>query len=114
MGNKMTATTLTDIEEYSADRFLVKSVFDGEHSIGKLLHLQAGQEVPVHPHAGREVILFPQKGEAVLIGEDGTEQALKAGTVYYQGIAPTFGLKNTGAGPFQMLVLLVRSGGEAQ
>jgi oxalate decarboxylase/phosphoglucose isomerase-like protein (cupin superfamily) len=93
---------------------LVKPVFDGAHSMGKLLHLQVGQAVPVHPHAGREVVLFPQKGEAVLIGEDGAEQSLKAGTVYYQGIAPTFGLKNTGSDPFQMLVLLVRAGGEAQ
>lgn len=104
----MTQATLRDLEEYSPERFIVKPVFDGAHSAGKLLHLQPGQEVPVHPHAGREVILFPQKGEAVLIGEDGKEQALKTGTVYYQGLAPTFGLKNVGAGPFQMLVVLVR------
>jgi quercetin dioxygenase-like cupin family protein len=104
----MTHATLSELEEYSPDRFLVKSVFDGAHSMGKLLHLQAGQSVPIHPHAGKEVILFPQKGEAVLIQEDGQEQSLVAGTVYYQGLAQTFGLTNAGPGPFQTLVLLVR------
>lgn len=110
----MTQTVLRDLEEYSSDRFLIKPVYDGAHSVAKLLHLQAGQEVPVHPHAGREVILFPQKGEAVLVHENGEEQALTAGTVYYQGLAPTFGLKNTGTGLFQMLVTLVRVTGESE
>lgn len=109
----MTQANLKDLEEYSADRFIIKPVFDGVASMGKVLHLGPGQEVPVHPHAKKEVILFPQKGEATLIAEDGKEQNLRAGSVYYQGVAQTFGLRNTGAEPFQMLVLLVGVEGAA-
>lgn len=110
----MTQATFTELEEYSPERFLVKPAFDGAYCAAKVLHMNTGQSVPIHPHAGREVILFPQKGEAVLTFEDGREQTIKAGTIYNQGLAPTFGLKNTGDGPFQTLVLLVEVPNEPQ
>lgn len=108
----VTQVCLSELEEYHADRFVIKPVYEGAQSIAKLLHLQPGQTVPIHPHAGREVILMPQKGEAILTWEDGSEQRLIAGTVYYQGLEPTFGLKNVGDAPFQMLILLVKIVGE--
>ena len=109
----MLHANLAALEEYNPDRFVIKPVYDSPYSFSKVIHMAPGQCVPVHPHAGKEVILFPQKGYATLCWDDGKEQALDAGNVYYQGPEPTFGVTNLGPEPFQMLVLVVHIAGGA-
>ncbi|HEY3332160.1 MAG TPA: cupin domain-containing protein [Capsulimonadaceae bacterium] len=108
----MVQAKLSEIEEYSTEKFVIKPIYEGVGGLAKVMHLLSGQGVPVHPHPGKEVTLFPQKGSATVTWEDGTEQLLEAGSVYYQGVAPTFGVTNTGSEPFQMVVLVVHTPGK--
>ncbi|MBV9852625.1 MAG: hypothetical protein JO250_23440 [Armatimonadetes bacterium] len=81
----MSECDLRGLEECSRKKFVVKPVYDGARSKGRLLHL------------------LPEQREV----------ALSAGTVYCPGVGATFGLKNTGGGRFQMLVLLAPGTGGA-
>jgi mannose-6-phosphate isomerase-like protein (cupin superfamily) len=100
---------LTALEEYRREKFVFKPLYEGSGSKAMLLHLLPEQEMPLHPHLEWEVTLLPRLGEAVMFGEDGVETVLKAGVLYYCGLAPVFGIQNRGPEPFQMLVLLIRT-----
>ncbi len=102
---------LSGLEEYRAEKFVVKPVYEGVSGKAMLLHLMPGQEVPIHPHPDWEVTLIPQQGEAIVNHEDGTETVLKTGALYYGGVAPVFGVQNRTEERFQTLVLLVRAAG---
>lgn len=105
----MTAYQFSVLEEYSDDKFLVKTLYRGCRSRALPLHLRPGQTVPVHPHPGCGVTLVPQKGRAVLVWEDDTEQALAGGVLYHAGVAPVFGLESRGGEGFQTLVILAQA-----
>jgi quercetin dioxygenase-like cupin family protein len=100
---------LSELEEFRAEKFVVKPVYEGTGGKAMLLHLLPGQEVPTHPHPDWEVTLIPQQGEAVVKHEDGTETVLKTGAVYYGGLAPVFGVQNRSGERFQTLVILTRA-----
>lgn len=102
---------LSELEEYRPEKFVVRPVHEGVGGKAMLLHLLPGQEVPTHPHPDWEVTLIPQQGEAIVCHEDGTETVLKAGRLYYGGLAPVFGVQNRAGERFQTLVLLVRVSG---
>lgn len=105
----MTEYQFSALEEYSDEKFLVKTLYQGCRSRAMLLHLGPGQAVPIHPHPGCEVTPAPQRGDAVLVWEDGAEQTLTPGTLYHAGVAPVFGLENRGRDGFQTLVMLAQA-----
>lgn len=105
----MTECTLTDLEEYSQDKFLKKEVHSGPRSTVALLHLLPGQEVPTHSHAGVEIMLLPQKGEALLTIDGQRKVNLKPGLFFSElGENHTFSIKNNSNQPFQMLAIQTR------
>ena len=97
-----------DVEEYDPGTSVRKCLNEGAQSRSMLIHLLPGQEVPQHPHPGHEIILLPQKGHATLTLDGAVNIALEPGTFYSEEEGHTFGIKNTGTEPFQMLATLVR------
>lgn len=102
----MSAIDLNALEEYQPEKPVIKPVFETPELLGKAVHLAPGGQVPVHPHPGKTVVLIPRKGTGVAFFEDGHDEPLAADTVCPMGVDPVFGIRNTGDGPFQMLVLL--------
>ena len=97
-----------EVAEYNEAASVRKCLHEGAQSRAMLLHLLPGQEIPQHPHPGHEIILLPQCGQATLTVDGVTEIALEPGKFYAEGEGHTFGIKNTGAEPFQMLATLIR------
>ena len=99
---------LTEMEQYSDDSFVVKGVYKGEQSEAVLLFLLPGQEMPTHAHQRFEVVLTPRTGCGVMIVNGTKEVDLFPETLYYEPAGCTFGIKNTGNAPFQVLITLIR------
>ncbi len=99
---------MNEMEQYSDDQFVVKSVYKGEQSEAVLLFLKPGQEMPSHPHERFEVVLVPHKGRGLLIVDNAKEVELVPETLYYEPAGHTFRIKNTGNEPLQVLITLVR------
>ena len=97
-----------DVAEYDPSASVRKCLNEGAQSRSMLVHLLPGQEIPPHPHPGQEVILLPQAGRATLTLDGTVDVALEPGKFYAEGEGHTFGIKNTGTEPFQMLATLVR------
>jgi mannose-6-phosphate isomerase-like protein (cupin superfamily) len=99
---------MREMEQYSDQQFVVKSVYKGAQSEAVLLFLKPGQEMPSHPHALFEVVLLPQKGRGVM-SVDGTKDVdLVPETLYYEPAGCTFRIANTGDQPLQVLITLIR------
>lgn len=96
------------MEQYDDAQFVIKGVCKGVQSEVVVLYLKPGQEMPQHPHARFEVILLPHKGQGVLRVDGAKEVELVPETVYYEPAGRTFAIKNTGDGPLQILITLVR------
>jgi len=99
---------MREMEQYSDDQFVVKGVYKGEQSEAVLLFLLPGQEMPSHPHERFEVVLTPRTGTGVMIVDGSKEVALALDTLYYEPAGHTFRIKNTGDGPLQVLITLIR------
>ena len=99
---------MREMEQYSDDQFVVKGVYKGEQSEAVLLFLNPGQEMPSHPHERFEVILVPQKGQGMMTVNGEKDVALVPETLYYEPAGSTFRIRNTGDGPLQVLITLVR------
>ena len=99
---------MNEMEQYSDDQFVVKGVYKGEQSEAVLLFLKPGQEMPSHPHERFEVVLVPHKGRGLLIVDNAKEVEIVPETLYYEPAGHTFRIKNTGDGPLQVLITLVR------
>ena len=100
---------LLSFEKYD-DKGVVKlPVADGTNFKSYVLNILPGQEVPAHSHAGHEVILIPQTGSATLFATDAKPVRLVRGSIYTDHFGTTYGLRNTGASPFQVLVILVKT-----
>ena len=99
---------LTEIEQYSDDSFVVKGVYKGEQSEAVLLFLLPGQEMPTHAHQRFEVVLTPRTGCGVMIVNGTKEVDLFPETLYYEPAGCTFGIKNAGNAPFQVLITLIQ------
>ncbi len=99
---------MRQMEQYSDSQFVVKGVYKGKQSEAVLLFLKPGQEMPSHPHERFEVTLVPQKGEGVMTVDGDKEVKLLPETLYYEPAGSTFHIKNTGDGPLQVLITLVR------
>jgi mannose-6-phosphate isomerase-like protein (cupin superfamily) len=99
---------MREMEQYSDDQFVVKGVYKGEQSEAVLLFLKPGQEMPSHPHERFEVVLVPQTGKGLLTVDGIKEVALAPETLYYEPAGHTFQIKNTGDGPLQVLITLIR------
>jgi len=100
---------LTTLNEYSETGVVKKGVTSGRYFKSILINILPGQEVPTHSHAGHEVILIPQKGTGILFADDSSQINLVSGSIYSDLKGSTFGLRNSGNEPFQVLVILVRS-----
>jgi mannose-6-phosphate isomerase-like protein (cupin superfamily) len=96
------------MEQYSDDQFVVKGVYKGARSEAVLLMLKPGQEMPEHPHERFEVTLVPQKGTGVLTVDGKKQVDLDVETLYYEPAGHTFRIQNTGTGPLQILITLIR------
>jgi quercetin dioxygenase-like cupin family protein len=57
---------MREMEQYSDNQFVIKSVYKGAQSEAVLLFLNPGQELPPHPHERFEVTLLPHKGTGVM------------------------------------------------
>ena len=99
---------MRELEQYSNDQFVVKSVYKGAQSEAILLFLAPGQEMPSHPHANFEVALVPQKGQGLMTVDGVKEVELVPETLYYEPAGCTFKIQNTGMTPLQILITLVR------
>ena len=99
---------MREMEQYSDNRFVVKSVYTGEQSEAILLFLKPGQEMPAHPHERFEVVLVPKTGAGTMT-VDGTKKVeLVPETLYYEPAGRTIRIQNTGDGPLQVLITLIR------
>ena len=99
---------MREMEQYSDDRFVVKSVYKGCQSEAILLFLKPGQEMPAHPHERFEVVLVPHKGHGVMTVDGFKEVDLVPETLYYEPAGRTIRIKNTGDTPLQLLITLIR------
>lgn len=99
---------MREMEQYSDDQFVVKGVYKGAQSEAILLFLKPGQEMPSHPHERFEVVLVPRKGHGVMTVDDKKQVDLARDTLYYEAAGQTFSIKNTGEGPFEILITLIR------
>ncbi len=99
---------MRELEQYSDERFVVKSVYKGEQSEAILLFLAPGQEMPSHPHERFEVVLVPQKGQGLLTLNGDKEVELVPETLYYEPAGCTYKIQNTGMSPLQILITLIR------
>ena len=99
---------MREMEQYSDDQFVVKGVYKGEQSEAVLLFLKPGQEMPSHPHEQFEVVLVPQKGAGIMTVDGTKEVDLVPETLYYEPAGSTFRIQNTGDGPLQVLITLIR------
>jgi len=99
---------MREMEQYSDDQFVVKGVYKGAQSEAVLLFLNPGQEMPAHPHEIFEVVLVPHKGRGVMTVDSTKEVDLVPDTLYYEPAGHTFRIRNTGDGPLQVLITLVR------
>ena len=99
---------MRQLEQYSNERFVVKSVYKGAQSEAILLFLAPGQEMPSHPHAKFEVVLVPQKGQGLMTVDGVKEVELVLETLYYEPAGCTFKIQNTGMSPLQILITLIR------
>ena len=99
---------LQEMEQYSDETFVVKGVYKGEQSEAVLLFLMPGQEMPSHPHERFEVVLVPHKGQGVMTVNDEKDVDLVPETLYYEPAGSTFRIRNTGDGPLQVLITLIR------
>jgi quercetin dioxygenase-like cupin family protein len=104
----MNVCKFEDVAEFNSSSPVRKCLNEGDQSRSMLLHLLPGQEIPQHPHPGHEIILMPQKGHATLTLDGETEIALEPGKFYAEKEGHTFGIKNNGNEPFQMLATLIR------
>jgi mannose-6-phosphate isomerase-like protein (cupin superfamily) len=99
---------MREMEQYSDNQFVIKSVYKGAQSEAVLLFLNPGQELPPHPHERFEVVLVPHKGTGVMTVNGSKEVDLVPETLYYEPAGCTFEIKNTGSGPLQVLITLIR------
>ena len=99
---------MREMEQYSDDQFVVKGVYKGEQSEAVLLFLKPGQEMPAHPHERFEVVLVPKKGTGTMTVDGTKEVDLVPETLYYEPAGSTFRIQNTGDGPLQVLITLIR------
>src|SRR5665213_1475480 len=99
---------MRELEQYSEDQFVVKSVYKGAQSEAILLFLNPGQEMPYHPHERFEVVLVPRKGQGALMVDGTKEVDLTVDTLYYEPAGHSFRIRNTGDSPFQVLITLIR------
>lgn len=99
---------LRDMEQYNDEKFVIKGVYKGAQSEAVLLFLMPGQEMPSHPHEIFEVTLLPQKGRGLLTVDDEKEVDLVPEILYYEPAGHTFRIQNTGDGPLQVLITLIR------
>src|ERR1044071_6539578 len=95
---------MRDMEQYSDDQFVVKSVYKGEQSEAILLFLKPGQGMPSHPHDRFEGVLVPHKGQGVMSVDGIKDIDLVPETLYYEPAGRTFRIKNTGDAPLQVLI----------
>ena len=100
---------LNTLEEYSEQSVVKKAVTSGGNFKSIVINIGPGQEVPTHSHAGHDVILIPRKGAGILFADDANQMNLAPGSIYTDRKGSTFGLRNSGDKPFQVLVILVRS-----
>lgn len=100
--------SMREMEQYSDDQFVVKGVYKGAQSEAVLLFLNPGQEMPSHAHERFEVVLLPHKGQGLLTVNGVKEVVLVPETLYYEPSGCTFQIKNTGDGPLQVLITLIR------
>ncbi len=100
---------MREMEQYSDDQFVVKSVYKGAQSEAVLLFLNPGQEMPSHPHARFEVVLVPQNGQGVMTVNGEKDVALVPETLYYEPAGSTFRIRNTGDSPLRVLITLIRT-----
>jgi mannose-6-phosphate isomerase-like protein (cupin superfamily) len=101
---------MREMEQYSDDKFVVKSVYKGEQSEAILLFLKPGQKMPSHPHKNFEVTMAPRCGSGLLIVDGVKQVELVPETLYYEPSGHSFEIRNTGTGPLQVLITLVRVG----
>jgi mannose-6-phosphate isomerase-like protein (cupin superfamily) len=99
---------MREMEQYSDDQFVVKSVYKGEQSEAVLLFLKPGQEMPAHPHERFEVVLVPLTGAGTMTVDGTKEVDLVTDTLYYEPAGRTFRINNTGDGSLQVLITLIR------
>src|ERR1051325_7740202 len=99
---------MREMEQYSDDQFVIKSVFKGEQSEAVLLFLKPGQELPPPSHERFEVVLVPHKGQGIMSVDGIKDDDLVPETLYYEPAGRTFRIKNTGDDPLQVLIILIR------
>lgn len=105
----VSAYRLLALEKFD-DKGVVKlPVVDGTNFKSYILNILPGQEIPPHSHTGYEVLLIPQTGSATLFSSDAKPVRLICGSIYTDLYGIHYGLRNTGAVPFQVLVILVRA-----
>lgn len=103
---------LSTIDESSDQKVTRQAVASGGNFKSLLLSILSGQEVSSHSHAGYEVLLIPQKGLGSLFSEgDAGQTDLECGSIYTEHDGSSFGLRNNGSEPFQVLVILVVQSG---
>ena len=98
---------LSKMDQFSPSEVVKRYVTSGEFFSSYILNLMPGQEVPACSHENKSVMLIPQMGSGILFTDDKSETTLEFGSVYTDHCGRSFGLRNTGKLPFQVLVILI-------
>lgn len=98
---------LSSLNQYSPTEVVKHDVTSGECFKSFLLNMMPGQEVPAHSHVNKCVLLLPQTGSGTIFTDDKAETLLESGSIYTDHRGCSFGVRNTGSVPFQLLVILV-------
>lgn len=108
-GSLVSVCRLLSFEQFDDKGVVRLPVDDGANFKSFVINILPGQEVPTHSHLGYEVILIPQTGSATLFSNNAKPVRLVRGSVYTDHFGATYGLRNTGSSPFQVLVILVKA-----
>ncbi|MBU6453804.1 MAG: hypothetical protein KGS72_18635 [Cyanobacteria bacterium REEB67] len=103
---------LSTLEQFSPIQAVFQDVACGEGFKSYMLNMLPGQETPVRHHKDRSVMLIPKRGQATLFTEDESEIVIQEGSIYTDHRGRTFGLRNTGKEPFQILVIQIALSGD--
>jgi putative CGCGG family rSAM target protein len=102
---KMEKKSLKEYQEFTAERFTKRIVYQhGDHVIF-VLNFMPGQELPLHKHPGTDVYLLVLEGSGTMIADDETMEVAQGDSIHVSGDR-NFAFRNTGASNTSLYVFL--------
>ncbi|MDP4083621.1 MAG: cupin domain-containing protein [Bacillota bacterium] len=107
----MSKHSLKDYQEFSAERFTKRIIFNEGGSTAFMLNFEPGQKLPEHKHSGSEVYLLVLSGSGTaIIG--GEEIEMNAQDVVHSGGDTELAIVNSGSEQMSVYVVLSKTPNE--